>query len=451
MNEHPSVSTLPEEDVSITLSTELVPSEHQQALLSSTLEALDMPHMEQALALMLAQQQPAEIALLLESLPPDDQLHTWQALSIEAQATASAYLPGPLRSALLGAMEMEALSAVVEKMDVDYLAGVMDVLPTEVSDALFDSLDAQHRQRLATNLTYPDDSAARLMHTDVISVRPSFTLERVLRYLRRHKPPRYTDGIMVTNKDNVYLGKLFYTDLLHQPPDTKVAEVMVEHADWINAKLPQDEVALLFEQHTLISTAVVDDDGKFIGRISANDVVWLARAKGEEALLKRSGLSGDEGLFAPVLPSAKRRAVWLGINLLTAFLAAWVIGLFEATLQQVVALAVLMPIVASMGGITGSQTLTLIIRGLALGQVNPVNALWLTYKEFAIEWRVVGVGSSNRRWHLVWQRGYQSGDRRCSGHQYGRCSPGRYCRASGAEAFWHRSGAGRCCSINHGN
>lgn len=223
------------------------------------------------------------------------------------------------------------------------------------------------------------------MSTDVISVRTDVTLAVALRYLRRLKPlPPHTDALMVTDDHGTYLGKLTLADAVSEHPDTLVADVMREAADRVQADTSDHDVAILFERRDLISVAVVDEQSQLLGRITIDNVVDIILAQADKALLASAGLVEDEDLFAPVLPSAKHRAIWLGINLLTVFIAAWVIGRFEAVLDKIVVLAVLMPVVASMGGIAGSQTLTLTIRGLALGQVSSSNLRWLGNKELNV-------------------------------------------------------------------
>jgi magnesium transporter len=218
-----------------------------------------------------------------------------------------------------------------------------------------------------------------------VTVRADVSLDVVLRYLRRQgKIPDLTDSLIVVNRYDRYLGLLPLSELLTKEPDYTVAEVMDQSMEGIPARTPATEVTKLFEDLDLISAPVIDDNGTLLGRITIDDVVDVIREEADHSVLSRAGLNEDEDIFAPVLPSARRRAVWLGVNLLTAFLASWVIGQFQDTLQQVVALAVLMPIVASMGGIAGSQTLTLVIRGLALGQVGKTNTRWLLSKEIAV-------------------------------------------------------------------
>jgi magnesium transporter len=249
-----------------------------------------------------------------------------------------------------------------------------------------DSLDGQHRKRLEAVLSFPEDTAGGLMNTDTVTVRAEVTLDVVLRYLRRlgDQVPRDTDLLFVVNRYDDYLGVLRLSELVTRDPEVTVAEAMSLNVQAIPADTVQAEVARRFERLDLISAPVVDSTGKLLGRITVDDVVDIIREEGEHAFMGQAGLSEEEDMFAPVLISARRRALWLGVNLLTAFLASWVIGQFEATLDKVVALAVLMPIVASMGGIAGSQTLTLAIRGIALGQLTGKNARQLMTKELAV-------------------------------------------------------------------
>ena len=245
-------------------------------------------------------------------------------------------------------------------------------------------MDEQNRQRLASVLTYPEDTAGGLMNLDVISVRAEVSLDVVSRYVRRmNQIPEDTDNIMVVDRDNHYLGVLHLTDLLIRDLDTTVGEWM-EEAPYLSAGTPKSEVAKLFEQRDLVSAAVVDDEGRLLGRITIDDVVDVIKAAAEDAVSKMAGLRSEDDMFAPVIASTKRRAIWLGINLLTVFLGSWVIDRFENTIQQLVALAVLLPVVAGMGGIAGSQTLTIAIRGIAQGQISKSNFKPLLIKEFAV-------------------------------------------------------------------
>jgi magnesium transporter len=223
------------------------------------------------------------------------------------------------------------------------------------------------------------------MNTDTITVRPAVTVDVVLRYLRQYKDiPDQTDTIFVVNRYGKYLGMLYLTRLLTNPETSTVEELMDQSIEGIAADSPASDVAKLFEDRDLVSAAVVDVEGRLVGRITIDDVVDVIRDEAEHSLMSMAGLDEDTDMFAPVFISARRRAIWLGVNLATAFVAAWVVGFFEATIEQVVALAVLMPVVASMGGVAGMQTLTLVIRGLALGQLQRSNTRWLTFKEIAV-------------------------------------------------------------------
>jgi len=247
-------------------------------------------------------------------------------------------------------------------------------------------MDDQRRHLLETVLSYPEDTAGGLMNTDVVTIRPDVTLDVAMRFTRRigDNMPKDTDKLFVVNRDGKYLGVLPLWRLVSGNPDDSVAEIMSLDLKPMSVELSARDVARRFETYDLISAPVIDGDGMLVGRITVDDVVDLIRVEGEHQFMGQAGLSEEENMFAPVLDSTRRRAVWLGINLLTAFLASWVIGQFEAVLSQVVALAVLMPIVASMGGIAGSQTLTLAIRGIALGHLTSKNARHLLYKELAV-------------------------------------------------------------------
>jgi magnesium transporter len=329
---------------------------------------------------------PAEMAHVLQSLPPPQRDLVWGMVEPAAQGEVLTYLNDDLRDEFLRGMEPDEILAAAEGLDTDDLADLVQDLPATVTNEVLSSLDHQRRERLETALSYPEDSAGGLMNTDMVTVRPEVTLDVVLRYLRRRREglPDITDNLIVVNRDGRYLGVLYLSELVTHDPDESVAEVMTLDVQPIPAGLDAHDVANRFEQRDLVSAPVIDDDGRVLGRITVDDVMDVIRDEADHQFLGQAGLSEGEDMFAPVLLSARRRALWLGVNLLTAFLAAWVIGRFEATIQQVVALAVLMPVVASMGGIAGTQTLTLAIRGLALGQLSGSNMRWLLSKEMAV-------------------------------------------------------------------
>jgi magnesium transporter len=234
-------------------------------------------------------------------------------------------------------------------------------------------------------LTYDEDTAGGLMDTEVITVRPDITVDVVLRYLRRFEEiPEITDNLFVVNRDDTFVGNLPLSMLLTSSPTTRVREVMNTEVSGIHVQLTDSEVAQLFQRHDLVSAPVVDDDNRLLGRITIDDVVDVIVEDADHSLLAMAGLSDTEDTFSPIGKTVPRRAVWLGVNLLTAILASTAISLFEDALDKVVALAILMPIVASMGGVAGSQTLTVVIRGMALGQIERGNLNWLLSKEFAV-------------------------------------------------------------------
>lgn len=328
---------------------------------------------------------PAEIASLIESLPPARREIVWEFVDPELEGDVLIELNEEVRSELIGGMDAEELIAATEGMEVDDLADLIGDLPETLNERVLHSMDAQDRERLTAVMGFEQDSAGGLMNLDAVTVRPDVTLEVVLRYLRmRGEMPARTDQLFVVNRHDKYRGALDITRLLTEDPEKTVGEVMDSSIEGIAPETPAREVAKLFEDRDLVSAAVVTSDGKLLGRITVDDVVDVIREEADHSVMSMAGLGDDADMFAGVISSARRRAVWLSINLATAFLAANVVGLFEATIEKVVALAVLMPIVASMGGIAGSQTLVLIIRGLALGQIEHTNARWLLLREILV-------------------------------------------------------------------
>ncbi|MBK1648428.1 magnesium transporter [Rhabdochromatium marinum] len=329
---------------------------------------------------------PAEIAHVIESLPPPQRQIIWELVDPNIEGEALLYLHDDVRDDILSRMSSDRILAAAEGLDSDDLAALIRDLPSTITWEVLNSLDQQRRDRLESTLAYPEDSAGALVNSDTVSVRPEVTLDVVMRFLRRYKDglPNLTDNLIVVNRAGNYLGVIYLSDLLTNDLDDSVAEVMTLDVQPILATLSAREVAKRFEAHDLVSAPVIDENGQVLGRITVDDVMDLIREEAEHQFMGQAGLSETADMFAPVLLSARRRALWLGVNLLTAFLAAWVIGRFEATIQQVVALAVLMPVVASMGGIAGTQTLTLAIRGIALGQLSVKNIRWLLGKEMAV-------------------------------------------------------------------
>lgn len=328
---------------------------------------------------------PAEIANVLEALRPSYREIVWHLIDQDLTGEILVELNDEVRSRLIEATDAQDLVNAAEKLEADDLADIIDDLPDVVLGQVLKSMDNQDRQRLETVLSCDEDSAGGLMNVDTVTIRPDVSLDVVLRYLRaRGEIPDFTDSLIVVDGDDRYLGVLPLSLLLTNNVHQTVGELMLTDVEAISADLSDTEVALLFEQLDLISAPVVDEQGRLVGRITVDDVVDVIRDEADHSLMSMAGLDEEQDMFAPVILSTKRRAVWLGVNLCTALLASWVIGLFEATIEKVVALAVLMPIVASMGGIAGSQTLTIVIRGLALRQVGKTNAHLLVTKELAV-------------------------------------------------------------------
>ncbi len=338
-----------------------------------------------ALSDALSEIHPSEVANLLEALPSEYRQALWKTVPAEHTAEVLTHLHDEVRAGIIDVMPHSEFVAAAVEMAAEDLADVVEELPEDITERLLNALDQDHRQRLEAALSYEEGTAGRLMSTDVLSVRNDVSIGVVLRWIRRHNAlPSHTDALMVIGDDGVYLGKLDIAELLTSDPNILVETVMRTQAGTVPATVSVREVAALFERHDLISIAVLGEQDRLLGRITVDDVVDVIRDEADRTLMHSAGLDEEEDLFAPVLPSAKRRGLWLGINLVTVFLAAWVIGRFEEALDKIVALAVLMPVVASMGGIAGSQTLTLTIRGMALDQIASSNVRWLTVKELAV-------------------------------------------------------------------
>jgi len=345
------------------------------------LESEQLEHVDEAIADL----EPAETALLLESLPPAARIRLWERVPGELDGEVLLHVHDEARSTLIEGMDHSEIVAAASGLDTTDLADLFEDLPQQVAEAMLRSMDEQQRLRLQETLSFEEDSAGRLMRTDTIAVRADVSLEAAKRFLRlRETVPDNTHTLMVVDRDNRFVGALPLARLVSHDPGMAVGDLMAVDVDSVPVAMKSRDVATLFQTHDLASAPVVDETGVLLGRIVIDDIVDVIREDSEQALMNMAGLDEEEDLFAPVLPSAKRRAVWLGINLATAFLAAWVIGRFEDALDKIVALAVLMPIVASMGGIAGSQTLTLAIRGLALGQITRINSSWLLRKEVGI-------------------------------------------------------------------
>lgn len=328
---------------------------------------------------------PAKIAGLLEALPPAERKQAWSMVETERAGRVLSYLHDEISAALAQELDLEDLIASVQHIELDDLVDLIQTLPQELGSRLVHATGGARREQLESMLSYPEESAGGLMNADAIEIRADVRAGTVLRYLRLLETlPPQTDMLMVVDRKGQYQGALRLSALVTANVETRVAELMQTDIAGIPVATDSLEVARLFQDLDLLSAPVIDEQQRLIGRITVDDVVDLIREESDRTVMQMAGLDDEADMFAPVLVSSRRRAVWLGINLLTAFLAAWVIGQFQATLERLVALAVLMPIVASMGGIAGSQTLTLVIRGLALKQVQKGNIRLLLDREVGI-------------------------------------------------------------------
>jgi magnesium transporter len=360
------------------------PREPTQTTLELLRDKLDSGGMRSA-RMLIASLTPSELARLLESLPPPERALIWEMVEPEREGDVLVELVEEVRDSLISGMETERLIAATEGMQLDDLADLLADLPEAVAQQVLRSMDAQDRERLDQVLSYDEDTAGGLMNIDIVTVRPDVTLDVVLRYLRtRGNIPDGTDTMYVVNRNNEYLGSLYLSRVLVNDPQQTVSQVMSSDVMPIPAHTSSSEVVWEFENRDLLSAPVVDENYRLVGRITVDDIVDVIREEAEHSLMSAAGLDEEDDMFAPVVKSARRRAVWLGINLGTAFLAASVVDLFQSTLDKFVLLAVLMPVVPSMGGVAGTQSLTIITRALALGQIDKTNARRILRKELLV-------------------------------------------------------------------
>jgi len=328
---------------------------------------------------------PPDIAHQLETAPPHLRNILWEIVDPEISGEVLQELSDDIQLEFLNQMDGAEVASITEGLDVDDIVDILQQLPDRVIPEVLKAISVQDRLRVESVLTYSEDTAGGLMDTEVITVRPDITVDVVLRYLRRFEElPDITDNLFVVSRNDTFLGTLPLSKMLTSSPNTSVREVMNTEVEAIHVNLTDSDVAQLFQRQDLVSAPVVDDQHHLVGRITIDDVVDVIVEDADHSLLAMAGLSDTEDTFSSISRTAPRRALWLGLNLLTAILASSAISLFEATLEKVVALAILMPIVASMGGVAGSQTLTVVIRGMALGQIERDNFKWLLSKEFTV-------------------------------------------------------------------
>ncbi|MGD9356545.1 MAG: magnesium transporter [Chromatiales bacterium] len=331
---------------------------------------------------------PSEIADALEAIPWDQRPALWEEVDTALKGEVLLQLRDEARQQLIENTGKNELLVALQALEMDELADLDASLPISVVDAMVRAMDDQSRARYEAVRDWPDNTAGGLMDVDAAVVRSDVTMRSVIRYLRQLRArekqlPEHLDSLVVVDRDNTYLGMLMLSDLVSLDPETAVSDIMLTEIRPIPVETSSERVMRLFEDQDLLSAPVVDASGKLLGRITVDDVMDVMRDVAEHEVMSRAGLSQGTDIFAPVLPGAMRRAVWLGVNLVNAFIAAWVIGLFEESIDKVVALAVFMPVVASMGGVAGTQTLTLVARGLALEQVRSNNAGRLLMREIA--------------------------------------------------------------------
>ena len=328
---------------------------------------------------------PSEVARLLESMPLQERAVIWEMVDPDIEGDVLVEVNETVRDDLIRGMDTDELVAATEGMELDDLADLVADLPEALTQEVLRSLDQQDRERLDQVLAHHEDSAGGLMNVDIVTVRPDVTLGVVMRYLHaRGSIPDGTDSIYVVNRNNEYFGSLYLSRLLTLDPERPVAEVMSTDIQPISVHTPSEEVVWEFENRDLLSAPVVDDRNRIVGRITVDDVVDVMRDQAEHSLMSAAGLDEEHDMFAPVVKSARQRALWLGVNLATAFLAASVVDLFQTTLEKIVLLAVLMPVVPSMGGVAGIQSLTITTRAMALGQIDKSNAGTIFRKELRV-------------------------------------------------------------------
>ena len=327
----------------------------------------------------------ADIAYILEALPLDERLYIWDLVKADRDGEILLEVSDAVRESLISSMDTDELVAATETLEADEIAELAPDLPQEVMDDVFQSLPVEEREQLRAAMSFDDDMVGALMDFEDVSVRPDVTLEVVLRYLRRFDElPSQTDQLFVVDREERLLGVLPVGKLLVNDPEMTVADVMESPRVKLLQHEKADEAAHAFERYDLVSAPVVDTNDKLVGRVTVDEILDFVRESGQEDLLAQAGLREEEDVFASVWASFKNRWAWLAINLVTAFVASRVIGLFEGSIEKLVALAALMPIVAGIGGNSGNQTTTMIVRAAALGQVTIVNARQLIRKEIVV-------------------------------------------------------------------
>ena len=356
-------------------------SEKKLGKLISDLERDQITSIQQTLTSL----HPSEIARLLESLTPGKRKIIWQLVDQDDEGDVLKELVEDVRQNLIGEMDATELIAATQDMELDDLADLLVDLPETVTEQVITALDQQDQIRLESVMSYDEDTAGGLTNPGIISVRRGITIEVLIRYLKRlNKLPEHTNYIYIVNRNDEYLGAVKLFDLFLEDKNKPIETIMDESVKAMLADVDVKQVAMDFQNLDLISMPVIDEKNRLLGQITVDDVVDVIQDQVNSEIFNMAGLDDEDDIFAPVILSTKRRAVWLGMNLITAFVVAGAIGLFQEILQQIVILAVLMPIVASMGGVAGNQTLILVIRGIAMGKIQRSNARKLLVKESSV-------------------------------------------------------------------
>lgn len=359
---------------------------HKQSMPKHELvESLVHKQNQSKLQNMLDNLHPADVAHILEALPLEDRLYLWDLVKADRDGDILLEVSDAVRQTLIADMDSQELLAAAEQLDTDELADLAPDLPKDVLQDLMESLDSQHRERLQSTLSYPEDSVGGLMDFDIVTIREDISLEVALRYLRRlGELPDHTDKLFVVDRDDILQGVLPLKRMVVNDLDAIVKDVMAEDAVVFHPEDTADEASKAFERYDLVTAPVVDKNNKLVGRITVDEVMDYIRDEAESDKLSMAGLREDEDFFASIWKSVQNRWAWLAINLVTALVASRVIGLFEGSIEKIVALAALMPIVAGIGGNSGNQTTTMIVRGLALGQISGNNMNSLIKKELGV-------------------------------------------------------------------
>lgn len=328
---------------------------------------------------------PADVAHILEALPLEQRLDVWELVKAERDGEILLEVSDAVRQTLIADMDSEELLAAAEQLDTDEMADLAADLPKDVLQELLDSLDVRNRERLESALAHDEDSVGALMDFDIVTIREDITLEVALRYLRRIGTlPDHTDKLFVVDRNDILFGVLPLKRLVVCDVDLSVAEIMSDDVVVFHPDDLADDAVKAFERYDLVTAPVVDANNRLVGRLTVDTVMDYIREEADSDILSMAGLREEEDIFSSVWNSVKNRWAWLAINLVTAFFASRVIGVFEGSIERIVALAALMPIVAGIGGNSGNQTTTMIVRGLALGQIAAHNMRALLLKELGV-------------------------------------------------------------------